>query len=880
MSARGAGPNRLGTDPLAALVLSGLRSAPGRALAVVLAIAIGVGMGLAVYLINRTALDEFSGAVQFLIGEADFELHAGRDGFDESAWPRVARLPEVAAAAPVVDVTARVERRARSSPVPKDPAAQGEAYAERRMLRVLGIDLFRLARLNTRLIPLAGSESNEPDPSRDSLADLLGSDTVFLSAAALVELDARVGDWLGMRVGDSLRWLRVAGTLPGVPAGQRLAVMDIAAAQWQFDRLGILHRIDVKLAQGVDDARARRAIAAVVPAGVEMATAQDAERRTSNLSVAYRVNLNVLALVALFTGGFLVYSTQSLSVHRRRSQLALLRTLGATRATTVWLLLAEAGVLGLAGSVLGAMLGVAAAAAAIARFGGDLGGGFFPGIAPELSVDLAGLALFCLLGVVAALAGALLPVLAAARRPLAGALRAQPQDVAERATRPRLLPGLVLLAAAGLLCTLPARDGLPLAGYASVLLLLLGGVALTPAIAREVFVRLDHLVETRDAPAWMTLAVARASASSGMTRLALASVVASFAVMVAMGIMVSSFRDSVDRWLLTVLPADLYLRTAAGSDTGWLTPDELDALRATPGVARVEPLAVSTLPLDARRPAVALIARPLDAADPGARLPLIGEARRAPPGLLPVYPSEPMARIYRMSAGERRTLAIGGQSVEVYVAAIWRDYARHYGALAIDLEDYRRLVPGARVSDAALWLAPGASASAVVERLARELRGFSRIEVTEPGVIREQSLRIFDRSFAITYLLEAVAVIIGLLGVAATFSAEALARRREFGVQRALGMARRSIAAQLALEGVLFAAVGATVGGAVGGAISLLLVEVINPQSFHWTMDLAVPWALLLALAGALIALAAGTAVLAGRAAIAPGTVGALREDW
>lgn len=867
-------------DPLIAVVVSGMISAPGRALAVVLAIAIGVGMGLAIYLINRTALDEFSGAVQFLIGEADYELHAGRDGFDEAAWPRIARLPEVAAASPVVDVNTRVERRARAAPAADAAESSGEAYPERRMLRVLGIDLFRMARLNTRLIPLAGGEADPQASARDTLADLLGADAVFLSPAALAELDTAVGEYLGLRVGDRLRWLRVAGTLPGVPAGQRVAAMDIGAAQWQFDRLGVLHRIDVKLAQGVDESRARRALADALPAGVEIATAQDAGRRTSNLSLAYRVNLNVLALVALFTGAFLVYSTQSLSVHRRRSQLALLRTLGATRATLARLLLAEAAALGLLGSLLGCALGVAAAAAAIARFGGDLGGGFFPGIAPELSVDPAGLALFGLLGIAAAVAGALLPVLTAARTPLAGALRAQPQDAAEQLSPARVLPGLGLLAVAALLCVLPPRDGLPLAGYAAVLMLLLGGVALTPAIGRAVFATLDRLAAGRDVPAWLALALARASAASGMTRLALASVVASFAVMVAMGIMVSSFRDSVDRWLVTVLPADLYLRTAGGSDTGWLAPAELAALSATPGVARVEPLAVSSLPLEPGRPAVALIARPLDPADPGARLPLVGRAQPAPPGLLPVYPSEPMARIYRLSVGDRLTLAIGGQPVEVFVAAVWRDYARHYGALALDLEDYRRRVPGARVSDAALWLEPGASAATVVDHLAMTLPGFARIELSEPGAIREQSLRIFDRSFAITYLLEAVAVVIGLLGVAATFSAEALSRRREFGLQRALGMPRRAIAAQLATEGALFAALGAAVGGTVGFAISLLLVEVINPQSFHWTMDLATPWGLLGILATLLVALAAVTAVVAGRAALAAATVGALREDW
>jgi putative ABC transport system permease protein len=239
-----------------------------------------------------------------------------------------------------------------------------------------------------------------------------------------------------------------------------------------------------------------------------------------------------------------------------------------------------------------------------------------------------------------------------------------------------------------------------------------------------------------------------------------------------------------------------------------------------------------------------------------------------------------MARIYRLSVGDRLTLAIGGQPVDVFVAAIWRDYARHYGALALDLEDYRRRVPGARVSDAALWLEPGASAATVVDHLAMTLPGFARIELSEPGAIREQSLRIFDRSFAITYLLEAVAVVIGLLGVAATFSAEALSRRREFGLQRALGMRRRAIAAQLATEGALFAALGAAVGGTVGFAISLLLVEVINPQSFHWTMDLATPWGLLGILATLLVALAAVTAVVAGRAALTAATVGALREDW
>jgi putative ABC transport system permease protein len=142
------------------------------------------------------------------------------------------------------------------------------------------------------------------------------------------------------------------------------------------------------------------------------------------------------------------------------------------------------------------------------------------------------------------------------------------------------------------------------------------------------------------------------------------------------------------------------------------------------------------------------------------------------------------------------------------------------------------------------------------------------------------SMKIFDRSFAITYLLEAIAIVIGLFGVAATFSAQTLARAKEFGMLRHVGVTRKQVLAILAIEGGSLTALGIATGFVLGWVISLILVFVVNPQSFHWTMQLHLPWPLLGSVAGLLLAAAALTALLAGRQSLSGGPIRAVREDW
>jgi len=837
-----------------ALLAGELRAYPGRAILAALAIAIGVALGYAVHLINYAAVSEFTQATRALMGNADLELRGARLGFDENIYPRVARLPEVAAASPLVEVDAKLTAR---------------IGVNREPLKILGIDIFRAAAVQPNLIGhITDGAGDDPDSGM-----AFDSDALFLSPAALAWLNVRPGDSVDIQVGLETVSLRIAGTLPAAGAGRRLGVMDIGAAQWRLQRLGLLQRIDLKLKPGVDVEAFKNKLAALLPAGVVAMQPDDSERRSANLSRAYRVNLTVLALVALFTGAFLVFSTQALSVVRRRAQFALLRVLGVTRGGLLRRILLESALVGASGAALGLLLGYATTVLVLEYAGADLGGGYFPGVKPEVRFAPLAALIFFTLGLLTALLGSLSPALEAAHAHPAQALKAGDEESALRRLRSPW-PGLALLGTGALLTLAGPVNELPIPGYIAIALLLTGGIVLMPRLAHHLFALLPLLRQTVP-----YLALAQLQGAPGRASIGLGGILASFSLVTAMAIMVSSFRISVDQWLNGVLPAELYVRAASSGDTGFFSPAAQSAIAGVPGVARAEFVRVTQITLDATRPPVTLISRRIDAMNPATRLPLVGAPRLPQAGdPLTVWVSEAMVDLYGFEVGRRVTLPLAGKTVAAVIGGVWRDYGRQHGTLVMNESDYRQLSGDQNVNDAALWLTLNTTTAQLTQRLRVALD--ERVEIAEPGEIRALSLKIFDRSFAVTYLLEAVAIVIGLFGVAAGFSGQALARAREFGILRHLGVTRRQVGAMLALEGALLTLFGALAGLALGWVIALILIHVVNPQSFHWSMDLHPPFGLLALLAGLLVAASAAAALFSGRRAMSVAAVQAVREDW
>ncbi len=888
---------------------------PWRSAAAVVAIMLGVALAFAVHLINASALSEFSSAVRSVNGQPDLELRASSGNLDENLYARVAQHPSIEVASPVLEVSTY------------ELTADGQKQA----IKVVGIDVLVAAQMSPALLPMPGGSQRtsantsgaasaassdvatgaapSTAASGDSRFNFFLPNSVYLNAAAnklnrLSPQNPSSQDPSTPIIVNVLTGLRTAQlTARGSVAagGGPLAVMDIAAAQDMFGLQGQITRIDLRLAAGSDKATVLRELA--MPANVQAQAPGDAEQRISNLSRAYRVNMTVLALVALFTGAFLVFSVLSLSVAKRAQQMALLGVLGLAARQRLQLVLLEAAALGVAGSVLGLLLGTALAALALQLLGGDLGGGYFAGSAPTLQWAGWAAGVYGALGVAAAMVGAWWPAHAARSLPLAQTLKGL--GTAARRGRGVWLALLLVAAGAGLTLT-PPVFGIPLGAYAAVALLLVGGIGLLPPLVALAYDRIAPLVATRALP---MLAIERARRVRETAAVAVSGVVAALSLAVALTVMVASFRNSVMQWLDVVLPAPLYVRTAGSSAAGQVinfSSAQVQTISALPGVARVAGIRTVALQLDPAQPSVVLVARPID--NPGKDLPLVGNPvppeASVPADALPLYVSEAMVDLYNARPGHIFKLNMPVTQVNTaqpaiklivnpsfYVAGVWRDYARQFGAIAIDRATYVRITGDAQVNDLSVWPRSDSTAQDVQDSIRSYMR--SQFAATNPPVdinklvefasaqeIRALSLKIFDRSFAVTYWLQGVAIAIGLFGVAASFSAQVLARRKEFGLLAHLGLTRRQILQVVASEGAAWTAIGSVAGCALGLLVSGILVHVVNPQSFHWTMDLTVPWLRLALLCFSVIAAGTVTAWLAGRAAAGQDAVLAVKEDW
>jgi len=843
-----------------------LKHHPWRNAAAVVAVMLGVALAFSVQLINASALDEFSQAARSVGGQPDLELRGVQGQFDETLFARVARLPEVALASPVLEV-----------------GTYAVTPEGKRSLKVVGVDALVVAFVAPDLMPLPSRRSDQGKQDRFAL---FAPGQVFLNPAA----QALAGSGLQLQSGLGLLPVTIAGSVRA--SGRALAVMDIGAAQELFGKQGQLSRIDLRLKTGVnrDDFVRSLASAPDWPANLTLTVPGDAQSQINNLSRAYRVNLTVLAFIALFTGAFLVFSVLSLSVAKRAQQFALLGVLGLSGRKRLSLVLWESLFLGLLGSAAGIALGTALAALALNVLGGDLGGGFFAGSAPRLQLSGWAALIYGAMGVAAALVGGWWPARAAQALPPAQTLKGLGGALVNPHSHWLSLM-LILLGAA--LSQAPPVWGIPVAAYLSVALLLVGGITALPWLIGLLLDRIAPLVARQTLP---LLAVARARHQRETAAVAVSGVVASLSLAVALTVMVASFRESVTQWLDQVLPADLYVRSSpnlGASDTVYFSPDYVQAASALKGVKQLQAQRVVSLLLKPSLPPVALIARELS--DPAKTLPLVGEPLPVPAGQIGIYVSEAVVDLHGAVMGQTfaalgtmfKTLAQTGKEAQpsYFVAGVWRDYARQSGAIAIDKAAFERLTGDQRANDLALWLSDTADAP----QLQQALRALAEqmgsgvgdlMEFGTPSQIRATSLRIFDRSFAVTYWLQAVAIAIGLFGVAASFSAQVLARRKEFGLLAHLGLTRRQILTVVAFEGAAWTLLGALAGLALGLVVSGVLVHVVNPQSFHWTMDLMLPWLKLLGLCVAVVAAGTLTAWLAAQAAAGQDAVLAVKEDW
>lgn len=836
---------------------------PVRTVLTVAGVALGVSASVAVRTANVDVLKSFQDAVMTVAGSATLQVSGGELGLDETVITVVRKHPDVVSTSPVIEQGARLAAGPH----------RGRSFV------VLGLDLLEAAELKSFRVRSEGTREQALDP-------LLSATALFVGRRLAAELDLTQGSALDILIGSRLRRVTVEGVIEppsGLPSvWDDLAVMDIAAAQVLFGMVGRLDRIDVVTAatRPVDDVQA--ALQAIVPPSVVVQRPAQRSRQVEEMVRAFQLNLGVLSGVGLLVGMFLIYNTVSFAVAQRRREIGIFRALGMSEREVAGLFLAEAAAIGIVGGLLGGALGLALAkglVSLLSRTVSDLyvsvvGTGDRAAIGMEALLGV--LAEGALIGGLVSMVGTLGPSLDAGRTIPVLALAPGSYE-ASRQLRIRTLAavGCAFLIASGLLAMPGPISGLPVFGYLSALCLLVGLSCLAPLLIHEIWVLAHGRGRRADmsvSGALRTIAADQTARSPGRNGVTVSALMIGLAIMVGVGIMVRSFRHTVEIWINETVIADLVLAPSLwlrGTQHGVLDkrlPREWGALVASvPGVAAVD--AYRDLRIDIQGRSTALVSRDLRLhAERSRYLFLSGDSatilRRAA-AEDGVILSEVLAEYLGVKQGDALSLMTPSGEQRFPIMGVFYDYATDGGKVVMHQSLYRRLWRDDDVTVFPVYLEPGADLNAVrraiAEKLARESSAYAPPALIDNAELKREILDIFDRTFFLTYALEAIAVIIAVLGIVNTLLTSVLERQRELATLRAIGASDRQIRRLVLWEAGYLGVLGAALGLVGGVLLSLLLIKVINKQSFGWTIQPALPMgvlveAVVLAIVAALIA--------------------------
>jgi putative ABC transport system permease protein len=837
----------------------------------IVGIALGIAVVIAIQLTNGSSVRGFETALNTVAGRTSLEV-VGTGGVPEPVLPDLLWLREFGTLSPVIEGEMAIVS-AEADATPARPMRRSEA------VRVLGVDILRDLTLRDYALSERQEVANAASPaeamSSQQFLELLTSPrSVVITEKLARRRGYSLGGEIRLMAGDRVNTYVIRGLLkdegPARVMDGSFVLMDIAAAQLAFDRMGRIDRLDVQLAGSPDTAAIDAALAGItarLPAGL---TAQRPARRgeqVERMLAAFHLNLTALSWVALVVGLFLVYNTVTISVIARRDEIGMLRALGVTSRQVLWLFLGEAAVLGLAGTVLGLGLGRVMADAAVGLTSATVSTLYIATAAAP--PDLAGwhVALAFLIGLPLSLLAASVPAREASQVPPTAAMRGADRLESRVRIRPAtLLAPLVVLAGALALAQAGPVNGRPLFGYASAFATIIGASLLVPAVIFGL-TRLLGGVLRRGLGVAGLLAHANLAASIPRLSISVAALAVSLSMMVAIAVMIGSFRDTVAYWIGQTLQADLFIGPGMQPTTGseqTLSATVMDAVRAHPDVEAVDTF--RNLDLVYQGNLVVLGAGNFDVVlSHGSLLfkaPANGvEALHGALGTDAVVVSEAFANKYGTSPGDVLAIQTPLGERPFTVAAIYFDYAVDRGVVVMDRPVFTRYFGDLTPTGMAAYLKAGAEPERVRSEILEQLDEGHRAFIYTNRALRAEVLRIFDSTFAITYALEIIAIVVAMLGVAATLLTLVLERRRELSMLRLIGAARRQVQRVVVIEAALIGAISQTLGLVVGLALSVLLVYVINVQSFGWTIQFRVPW-LFLAQVSVLVVVATAVAGL------------------
>ncbi len=832
----------------------------------IVGIMLGVGILLAINLANDMALNNFKDTLDRIAGTNNLTIRPTQtDTLDETMLYRLRWLWQAHGRIhPGIEQTALYFDPKASTQNPKTTSISTNSDP-RAVIQMIGMDMIGAVQADTGDMKLQSGAGNG--------LSILEPNHVFIGSTLAKTHHLKPGDTFQVLINDQVQPLIVSGVLSagglGSAYGGNLASMDLSTAQTLFHLEGRLSKIDLEVPEA-DLLAIQDKLNRELPSGISAQRPSQRGAQVEKMLQAYRYNLTTLSFIALLVGMFLIYNTMSIAIIRRRPEIGTLRAIGVSQRAIFMLFLGEAAFIGVIGTVLGLGFGVFLAQFTIKAVALTVAALYTGEILDAFSINPAMLAAGFGFGLLMTLIGAIAPVLEAMGvSPAEASRRASYETRVEKYAGRLGWAGLAMAAISVIAAFQPAINGLPLFGFVSALALILAVALLMPLVLRWILNTLLPLLgmvfQTEGRLAGLIL-----KGALGRTAVAVVSLMIGIAMMASLAIMISSFRKTVITWVDQTIRADLWVEPASRMDskqTGRMNPVAIAAIRNTPGVAAVDTF--YEFPIEFKGNPTRLGVGDFDTLGKYGHLLFMNNEATGPvlertlhaPALIA---TEAFATRNHQKAGDVITLETPSGPQAFKIEALYYDYSSDLGYLIMPRKWYRQFYHNDAVSNLAVYLKPHTDTEVIRQQIFAETskpgKGFSRLLIRSNGELRAEVLRVFDRTFSITYALHGIAIIVALLAVMNSLFAMVLEARREYGIVRYLGGSAWQIIRIVLIKAGLLGIFGGVSGLGVGFALSILLIEVINKQSFGWTIRFDVPLPFLLQT----LLLVVGTALLAG----------------
>jgi putative ABC transport system permease protein len=810
------------------LIVRPLLKEPVRALLTVFAVALGVAVVLAIDLSGTAATGSFRSSMETLAGDNELEITAS-GGVPEEVVGLLASLPYSMRISPRIEDYAVIADTKKSLPlIGLDLVAEGGNYA-----------------------PLDSASTRAPqaqESAKEVLETFEDNSSIWMGASA----SYKAGEHVQLLINDRVREYVVRGVYPDSNGNESAIVMDIAAAQHALTRYGRVDRILLKVPNAPSLEEWQRRLRTALPAGVEVRPQGTGTNENRRMLAAFRWNLRLLSYVSLVVGSFLIYNTISVSVVRRRPEIGIVRALGASRGAILFAFVGEAGCFGLAGALIGLPLGRFMATGAVKLMARTVESLYVSSRPGPIELSFSCVLMAVAIGVGVAVASAYSPAREASLVSPVEAMGRGRREYDARVHKGRdLWLALALAVGAAVSSRAPAIGGKPLFGYLAAILLVAASALAIPAFVYALTLCTSKVLG-KMLGVEALLASRSLAASLRRTSVLVGALSTAIAMMTAVGIMVGSFRETVSVWMDDQLPADLYMRpagSAAADRHPTISPGLAEEIEKLPGVAAVEklrayeiryqdmPATLASANLNVQR-----AHKDSDFFSGRPREQVLGELRDSNA----VVVSEPFTYKHGVKTGDFITLSLGDKQAAFRIVDVYYDYSSERGSILMDRKTMLRYLPDPAPSNLAIYISGDANLEAVRAEIEKATASY-RVFLFSNRDIRAEAIRIFDRTFAITYALEAVAVIVAVMGIAGALLALVIDRRRELGLLHFLGAATGQIRKLILVEAGLLGLLANLAGLVLGFALSLVLIYVINTQSFGWTIRFHWPVGILLA---------------------------------